>query len=82
MNYFNQIKLTMKLGKKNTNMITRMNVLFEEGYLVSEIILLTEELSHATIIILKWADWGALRMHPANVEPVLLKHLLQAFCLA
>jgi len=82
MNYFNQIKLIMKLGKKNTNMIMRMNVLFKEGYLVSEIILLTEEPSHATIIILKWADWGALHMHPMNVEPVLLKHLLQAFCLA
>ena len=72
----------MKLGKENTNMITCANVLFEEGYLVSEVILLAEEPSHATIIILKRADWGALRTHPANVEPVLLEHLLQAFCLA
>ena len=32
-----------------------MNVLFEEGYLVFEIILLAEEPSHATIIILKRA---------------------------
>ena len=63
-------------------MIARANVLFEEGYLVSEVILLAEELSHATIVILKWADWEALRTHPANVEPALLECLLQAFCLA
>ena len=68
----------MELGKENTNMTARANVLFEEGYLVLEIVLLAEELSHATVVILKWADWGALRVHPANVEPVLLKCLLQA----
>jgi hypothetical protein len=46
--------------------------------LESEIVLLTEEPGHATIIILEWADWGALHVHPVNVEPPLLKHLLQA----
>jgi hypothetical protein len=72
----------MELGKENTNMTARANVLFEEGYLVLEIVLLAEEPSHATVVILKRADWGALRAHPANVEPALLERLLQAFCLA
>jgi hypothetical protein len=71
----------MKLGKENTNMIVCTNVLFKEGYLVSEVILLAEEPSHATIVILKRADWGALHTHPTNVEPALLERLLQAFCL-
>jgi hypothetical protein len=46
--------------------------------LKSEIVLLTEELGHATIIILEWADWGALHAHPVNIKPPLLEHLLQA----
>ena len=46
----------MELGKENTNMTAHANVLFEEGYLVLEIVLLAKEPSHATIIILKWAD--------------------------
>jgi len=66
----------MEFWKENTNMSVRVNFLFKKRYLESEIILLTEELGHATIIILKWADWGALYAHPTNVEPPLLKHLL------
>jgi len=50
--------------------------------LVSEIILLAEEPGHATIVILKQADWGAFQIHPMNVEPLLLEHLLQALWLA
>ena len=62
-------------------MSVHLNSLFKEQSLELEIILLAEEPSHATVIILKRADWGALRVHPANVEPMLLKRLLQAFCL-
>jgi len=58
------------------------NFLLKEQYLVLEIILLAKELSYATIAVFKWADWGALHMHPANVEPMLLKRLLQALWLA
>jgi len=68
----------MEFWKENTNISMHMNFLFEEQYLESEIVLLTEEPGHATIIILKWADWGALHAHPTNVEPPLLEHLLQA----
>jgi hypothetical protein len=50
--------------------------------LESEIILLSEELGHATVIIFEWADWGAFHAHPADGEPMLLKHLLQALLLA
>jgi len=71
----------MKFGKENTNMTACMNFLLEERYLVSEIVLLAEEPSHATIAVFKWADWGALHVHPTNVEPILLKHLLQALWL-
>ena len=68
----------MELGKENTNMTACTNVLFEEGYLVLEIVLLAEEPSHATVIILKQADWGALHAHPVNIKPPLLERLLQA----
>src|SRR6266851_8919764 len=68
----------MEFWKENTNMSTHVNFLFEEQYLELEIVLLTEEPGHATIIILKWADWGALHVHPTNVEPLLLERLLQA----
>ena len=54
------------------------NFLFEERYLELEIVLLIKEPGHATIIILEWADWGALHAHPANVKPPLLERLLQA----
>jgi hypothetical protein len=59
-----------------------MNFLLKEGYLISEIVLLAEELGHATIIVFKWADWGALCMHPTNIKPTLLECLLQALWLA
>ena len=68
----------MEFQKKNTNMSVHANFLFEERYLKSEIVLLTEEPGHATIIILEWADWGALYTHPTNVKPLLLERLLQA----
>jgi len=68
----------MELGKENTNMTTRANILFEEWYLVLKIILLAEKLSHAIVVVLKWADWGALHSHHANIKPMLLEHLLQA----
>jgi hypothetical protein len=71
----------MELGKENTNMTVCTDFLFKERDLVSEIILLAEELGHATIIVLKRADWGAFQTHPANVESPLLDHLLQALWL-
>jgi hypothetical protein len=55
-NHFNRIELTMEFWKENTNMSMHVNFLFEEQYLELEIILLTEEPGHATIIILEWAD--------------------------
>ena len=71
----------MELGKENTNMTMHTDFLFKEQDLVSEIILLAEELGHATIIVLKRADWGAFQTHPTKVEPLLLDHLLQALWL-
>ena len=62
----------MEFWKENTKMSMRVNFLFEEQYLESKIILLTEELGHATIIILEWADWGALHAHPMDIEAAFL----------
>ena len=68
----------MEHKKETKNITMHMNILFKERYLVSKIILLAEEPSHATVVVLKWADWGSLHLHRTNVEPMLLEHLLQA----
>jgi hypothetical protein len=72
----------MKFWKKNTDMSAHLNSLFKEQFLELEIILLAEELSHATVIIFEQKDWGAFHTHPTDGKPMLLKCLLQALLLA
>ena len=54
------------------------NLLFEEGFLILEVILLAEESSHIAIIVFERANGGTLHAHPVNTEPSLLESLLQA----
>jgi len=78
-NHFNWIEFAVELGKENTMMPPGFNLLFEEGFLISEVVLLAEELSHTAIIVFERANGGALYAHPMNTEPLLLESLLQAF---
>ena len=56
----------------------RFNILFEEGFLILEVVLLAEESSHTAIVVFERANRGTLHVHPANAEPLLLEGLLQA----
>jgi len=71
----------MELGKEDTIVPPRFNCLFKQRFLISEVVLLAEELSHTAIIVFKRANQGALHMHPTNAEPLLLEGLLQALSL-
>jgi hypothetical protein len=68
----------MELGKEDTIVPPRFNCLFEQGFLISEVVLLAEELSHTAIVIFERANQGTLHMHAVNAEPSLLEGLLQA----
>ncbi len=68
----------MELGKENTVMPPHFNPLFEEGFLIPEVVLLAEESSHTAVVVFKRANWGALHTQPVNAKPVFLEGLLQA----
>ncbi len=68
----------MELGKEDIIVPPRFNCLFKQGFLISEVVLLAEELSHTAIIVFKRANQGTLYAHPVNAEPSLLEGLLQA----
>jgi hypothetical protein len=70
----------MELGKEDTIVPPHFNCLFEQGFLISEVVLLAEELSHTAIVIFERANRGTLHVHAANAEPSLLKGQLQALC--
>jgi len=78
-NHFNWIEFTVELGKENTMMPPGFNLLFEKGFLISEVVLLAKESSHTAIIVFERANRDALYAHPTNAEPSLLESLLQAF---
>jgi len=56
--------------------------LFQERFLLAEVVLLAEKAGHATFLILKATNWGAFCRHPSNIESAFLQDLLEAFCLA
>jgi hypothetical protein len=68
----------MELGKEDTTVPPGFNSLFEQRFLISEVVLLAEEPGHTAVIIFERANRGALHVQPANAEPSLLKGLLQA----
>ena len=56
----------------------RFNPLFEEGFLILEVVLLAKESSHVAVVVFERANWDALHAHPANTELSFLEGLLQA----
>jgi len=56
--------------------------LFQERFLLAEVVLLAEKAGHATFLILEVTNWGAFCRHPSNIESMFLQDLLEAFCLA
>ena len=69
----------MEFWEENTVMTPGLNLLFQERYLVAEVILLAEEAGHATIVILKGTNWGTFGQHPCSVESAFLQDLFEAF---
>ena len=67
----------MKFGKKDTLMTSLFNECFKHGNLIYKIILFTEKLCHATVIILPRADWRSVMsqwsLH-CHGQLVLLQH--------
>jgi len=57
--HLDRIEFAVKLGQENTFMASLPNHTFEHRNLVREIILFTENVRHAAIIVLKWTDWCA-----------------------
>ena len=68
----------MELGKEDTTVPPGFNSLFEQRFLIFEVVLLAEEPGHTAAIIFERANWGALHVQPANAKPLLLEGLLQA----
>ena len=60
--HLNRIKLTVELWKKDAHMPFGVNVNFEHGRLVLEIILVTKETSHATIYVFDGVYWWTFCM--------------------
>ena len=55
--HLNRIKLAVELWKKGAHMPFGVNVSFEHGRLVLEIILVTKKTGHATICVFNGAYW-------------------------
>jgi hypothetical protein len=56
-----------------------LDLLFKEGFLQSEVILLTEEMSHTTMCIFDGADWGTFHVaDPLKVKSLLFQGLFKA----
>ena len=54
--HLDRIEFAAKLGKENAFMASLPNHTFKHGNLVSEVILFTENVCHAAIIVLKWTS--------------------------
>jgi hypothetical protein len=67
----------MKFWQKNTFMTSLLNHSFEHGNLIGKIILLTENASHAAMIILERTDWCAFCTKMTDIEATLLESLLE-----
>ena len=64
--HLDRIEFAVKLGQENTFMASLPNHTFEHRNLVREIILFTENVRHAAIIVLKWTDWCAFGTNVAS----------------
>ena len=71
----------MELWEEKTMMTLSLDFLLKERFLQAEVVLLAKKVSHATVVVLEVANWGAFCVHPSNVEPMLLQYLLKTFCL-
>jgi len=66
----------MKFWQESIEVLAGLNLLFKKRFLQVEIILLAEDLCHATVIVFERADRQALCQHPMDIESALLKCLL------
>jgi hypothetical protein len=68
----------VELRKKDTYMSPSLDLLFKKGLLHTEVILLAEKASHATLCIFNRTDGGALHMpYVMKVKPLLFQCLLE-----
>jgi hypothetical protein len=69
----------MELGEEHAQMPSICDGLLKEGSLVLKVFLLAEEVGHAAVFILHWANRGALCPQPSDIEATPLECLLQSF---